>query len=78
MKQLLTAAAVASGVASPILATPTDAIVFGTLICTMAVGAALIGNAIFGDAARAGVTSRASLVSLRVNRKSSALGLGNG
>lgn len=47
MKQLLAAAATASAVASPILATPTDAVVFGTLLCSAAVGAALIGSVVF-------------------------------
>jgi hypothetical protein len=58
MKQLLTAAAVASGGVSPFLVTPTDAIVVGALLWTAAVGAALIGNAILGDARVAGQSAR--------------------
>jgi hypothetical protein len=53
MKQLLTAAAVASIVPAPILATPVDAFTLGALFGSAAIGAALIGSRVFVGAGAA-------------------------
>jgi hypothetical protein len=73
MKQPLTAAAITSVMAAPLLATPADAFALTTLLCSAAVGAALIGSALFGDVPEDRGILRALPVTLRSPRKSAAL-----
>jgi len=67
MKQLFTAAAVASIVPAPILATPVDAFTLGALFGSAAIGAALIGSRVFVGAADKPRGVAAPAVSLRVS-----------
>jgi hypothetical protein len=72
MKQLLTAAAITSVMAAPLMATPADAFALTTLLCSAAVGATLIGSAVFGDVPVDRDISRALPVAVRSSRKSAA------
>lgn len=57
MKQLLTAATIATLVAAPALATPSDALTLYALLCAAALGSSVISDAAFGELAR--IASRA-------------------